>query len=386
MKRAIFLLVVLAVVAVVLAGGSAFILQYRKIDDMKRLTAQAEEKLDLKAYDDAIQLLRRVDAEGGIPRATYLLGKTYYTLGRVDEAMACFKRIESRHAGSGYLPDALVYMGRHALEVRSRPSEAQEIFLRILRDYPETEAADFALYHLARISYDAGDIEQARRNLMELMKRPESAARDDAEFILGEINMRELRSPEQTANAELYTIKRGDSIWKLERQFKVPGDLIVGINRLNPNALTVGQQIKIPRLDISLVVDKSRRTLTVRNQNAFLKKYRIGVNRDESVVRAGDLRVSAKFPKGIDYFDPDTNTNFKAGDPNHPLGLHYIQLRRDLGIHGTNDPAIIGTYMSRGTIALENQDIEELYGLVSVGTPVTIRGKVVVEGSLGVKP
>ncbi len=44
------------------------------------------------------------------------------------------------------------------------------------------------------------------------------------------------------------------------------------------------------------------------------------------------------------------------------------------GIHGTNRPWSIGTYASIGCIRMFNEDVEELYEIVDVGTRVIIRG------------
>jgi len=44
------------------------------------------------------------------------------------------------------------------------------------------------------------------------------------------------------------------------------------------------------------------------------------------------------------------------------------------GIHGTNRPASIGQYTSNGCIRMNNRDVERLYAIVPVGTPVVITG------------
>jgi len=44
------------------------------------------------------------------------------------------------------------------------------------------------------------------------------------------------------------------------------------------------------------------------------------------------------------------------------------------GIHGTNRPASIGQYASSGCIRMHNADVESLYELVPVGTPVIVDG------------
>lgn len=41
-------------------------------------------------------------------------------------------------------------------------------------------------------------------------------------------------------------------------------------------------------------------------------------------------------------------------------------------MHGTNNPASIGQAVSHGCIRLRNEDIAQLYHVVSVGTPVFI--------------
>lgn len=42
------------------------------------------------------------------------------------------------------------------------------------------------------------------------------------------------------------------------------------------------------------------------------------------------------------------------------------------GIHGTNNPSSIGQAVSKGCIRMYNQDVEKLYQIVEIGTPVTI--------------
>ena len=62
------------------------------------------------------------------------------------------------------------------------------------------------------------------------------------------------------------------------------------------------------------------------------------------------------------------------GDPANLLGTHWLSLDvRGYGIHGTWEPETIGQQASAGCIRLLNDDIEELYTLVIVGTPVVIR-------------
>lgn len=46
------------------------------------------------------------------------------------------------------------------------------------------------------------------------------------------------------------------------------------------------------------------------------------------------------------------------------------------GIHGTNEPGLLGQAVSHGCVRMLNQDIEALYPLVAIGTPVNIIGQI----------
>lgn len=65
-----------------------------------------------------------------------------------------------------------------------------------------------------------------------------------------------------------------------------------------------------------------------------------------------------------------------APGPYNPLGSRWLGIQRPgvsgYGIHGTNDPDSIGRAVTLGCIRLRNEDAEELYDLVEVGTPVSI--------------
>lgn len=54
------------------------------------------------------------------------------------------------------------------------------------------------------------------------------------------------------------------------------------------------------------------------------------------------------------------------------LGTHRLNIGDGYAIHGTNQPASIGRAVSHGCVRLRNEDIDKLYGMVEVGTPVYI--------------
>jgi lipoprotein-anchoring transpeptidase ErfK/SrfK len=63
-----------------------------------------------------------------------------------------------------------------------------------------------------------------------------------------------------------------------------------------------------------------------------------------------------------------------GGSRYNPMGVAALTLRgSQYAIHGTNNPASIGRFVSHGCIRMYNRDISKLFPLVSVGTPVIVQ-------------
>jgi lipoprotein-anchoring transpeptidase ErfK/SrfK len=67
---------------------------------------------------------------------------------------------------------------------------------------------------------------------------------------------------------------------------------------------------------------------------------------------------------------PPTSTN--ARRYKEILGTHRLNLGDGYALHGTNAPNTIGSSVSHGCVRLRNEDIETLYRMIPVGTPVYI--------------
>ena len=56
-----------------------------------------------------------------------------------------------------------------------------------------------------------------------------------------------------------------------------------------------------------------------------------------------------------------------------PFGSHWLGLNLpSYGIHGTNQPDLIGTQISGGCIRMHNKDIQYIFLRTHIGTPVFI--------------
>ena len=62
-----------------------------------------------------------------------------------------------------------------------------------------------------------------------------------------------------------------------------------------------------------------------------------------------------------------------GGHPLNPLGYRAMYLGSSMyRIHGTDAPWTIGTEVSKGCIRMYNEDVEQLFSIVPVGTKVTV--------------
>jgi lipoprotein-anchoring transpeptidase ErfK/SrfK len=128
----------------------------------------------------------------------------------------------------------------------------------------------------------------------------------------------------------------------------------------------------------TLIVDTPNTYLYLVLGNGKAMRYGIGVGR-EGFTWAGEERIS-KMTEWPDWHPPADMIErqpylprFMAGGPGNPLGARALYLGKSLyRVHGTNQPSTIGQFVSSGCIRLLNDDIEDLYSRVNVGTRVIV--------------
>jgi lipoprotein-anchoring transpeptidase ErfK/SrfK len=107
-------------------------------------------------------------------------------------------------------------------------------------------------------------------------------------------------------------------------------------------------------------------------------RYGIGVGR-EGFTWSGHEKITRK-AEWPDWTPPTEMIErqpylprFMAGGPSNPLGARAMYLGGTVyRIHGTNQPSTIGSFVSSGCIRLVNEDVEDLYSRVKVGTKVVV--------------
>lgn len=177
-----------------------------------------------------------------------------------------------------------------------------------------------------------------------------------------------------------------------------PGSLTPGA--LTPGALTPGAPVDggRPLADPSvaappatnLVLDRGRRLLTVYENGRPLRRFAVAVGMPGWETPTGTFRVLEKTINPI-WEHPEKGTHTPSG-PANPLGSRWIGFHHDCqgrrgwdgeqmldvkgcvvtGFHGTPHRWTVGRAVSHGCVRLHDEDVRELFDLVTLGTQVTV--------------
>ncbi|MGB7097918.1 MAG: L,D-transpeptidase [Xanthobacteraceae bacterium] len=128
----------------------------------------------------------------------------------------------------------------------------------------------------------------------------------------------------------------------------------------------------------TVIIDTPRTYLYLVLGNGKAMRYGIGVGR-EGFTWSGTERIS-RMTEWPDWHPPKEMIDrqpylprFMAGGDGNPLGARALYLGNTLyRIHGTNQPSTIGHFVSSGCIRLTNEDIEDLYNRVNLGSRVVV--------------
>lgn len=130
---------------------------------------------------------------------------------------------------------------------------------------------------------------------------------------------------------------------------------------------------KADRIELSL----SQRQVKLVQNEKLLKQYPVAIGRPGWETPVGTFQIQTMI------VDPSWKHPFEgyvipSNDPNNPLGERWIGFWTDgtnwVGFHGTSESmrASIGTATSHGCVRMFDEDIQAMYELVAIGTPVIV--------------
>lgn len=216
---------------------------------------------------------------------------------------------------------------------------------------------------------------EARKRLTGIYLQGKGEPKEKARQLLDAINRELVFNPRCLVGAKIHVVKRGENLTSIAKKYKLKVGMIARINAIrNRNRIREGQQLKIVSGARSILIEKSRFTLTLFMDGLYVKQYPVGIGEDNKTP-TGTFAIDSCLVRP-DWYPPGGGI-IKYGEQGHLLGERWLGFKNTpgvtgIGIHGTNEPETLGKASSNGCIRMHNEDIVELYDFVVPGTKVKI--------------
>lgn len=125
--------------------------------------------------------------------------------------------------------------------------------------------------------------------------------------------------------------------------------------------------------DPYVIVNKSDNSYAYIHEGVIERKGKVATGKLQGLTPEGEFTIVVK-AKDPYYRKKD----IPGGDPDNPLGSRWIGFDaegtdgRIYGLHGTNNPKVIGHYVTAGCVRFYEEDIQWLFDHVPLGTKVLV--------------
>ncbi|MFH1798210.1 MAG: L,D-transpeptidase family protein [Candidatus Omnitrophota bacterium] len=264
----------------------------------------------------------------------------------------------------------LLYKRAEEALKEGKKDDAITDFVLITNSYPNSESARKSFKNLGEFFETISDYQQARYYYERFLNDfPEVENIMDVKTALGNINIREMLSPEITDDSTRYEVQPGDSLFGIAKAFNTTVELIQKVNNLQSSLIRPGQKLKIIVSKFSISVDKSRNTLVLEKDGKVFKIYSVSTGKDNSTP-VGEFKIEEKMVKPVWY---KVGAAVSPESEEYELGSRWMGLSIEgYGIHGTSNESTIGSQITQGCVRMRNNDVIELFEIVPSGTEVRI--------------
>ena len=112
-----------------------------------------------------------------------------------------------------------------------------------------------------------------------------------------------------------------------------------------------------------IYINLSTRKLFLKENDVVIYYFPVAIGKATTPTPSGNFKILSKIM-----------------NPGGVLGSRWMQFTRyEHGIHGTNQPWLIGKAVSLGCVRMYNKDVELLYSKVKIGTPLTIKNHLTID-------
>jgi len=175
-------------------------------------------------------------------------------------------------------------------------------------------------------------------------------------------------------------VKAGDTLDRLMKKdwkgrVRAGYGVVLWMNRIaGPDRLRVGN-LWIPEEPISILVRKHDHQLWVLLGEVPVRVHAVGLGMNGRTPE-GAFEIEELMSRP-DYYPPG-GRRVPFGQKGNPLGTRWLGFRdtadaQGFGIHGTDEPRSIGKDESQGCVRMRNEEVEQIFTWVTVGTRVEIR-------------
>jgi L,D-transpeptidase ErfK/SrfK len=184
-----------------------------------------------------------------------------------------------------------------------------------------------------------------------------------------------------------YRIWRDDTLADVAARFKVGYVELLSANPgTDPWLPERGTKIVVPKFHLpplgeaeGIVINLADMRLYYFEPGKRPRSYAIGIGREGLTTPHGHTTVTKKVENPtwrptprMRREDPTLGETVPPG-PDNPMGTRALYLGwRPYSIHGTNKPLGVGRRVSSGCVRMYNDDVEDLFERVAVGTKVTV--------------
>lgn len=165
-----------------------------------------------------------------------------------------------------------------------------------------------------------------------------------------------------------HRVGQKETLMDIAARYEVPWQLLANINQISdPVTILPGTELKVVKGPFRAEVNLTLKELTLFLGDLYAGRFPVGIGRDP-LPKTGTFTVQDKLVDRT-YYDP-SGVPVPPGSPNNPYGKVFLDLGGQLSIHGS--PSTTSPSES-GCISLAGDYAEDLYGILSQGSSVTIR-------------
>ncbi len=180
-------------------------------------------------------------------------------------------------------------------------------------------------------------------------------------------------------NKTMYQVGRGDALQKIAKKFNTTIIAIQrqnGMDKFNYN-IRVGENINVYNGSLHIIINKSKFLLMLYDKNNLFAVYNIALGKNNKTP-IGNFKTVSKVIEPDWYSD---NGKIAFGDKRNVLGTRWMEMKstdqknrslKGYGIHGTWERNSINKMRSNGCVRMLNENIEELFDIIPLNTPIKI--------------